>query len=94
MYFCAAHHFLVSLHQDAFCYILPMGGSPILTTCKYTKIMVVYIYHYCMRYSSFHSSRLLCAFSLSIPIRVIPLLALQVTTLIIPQPPDCDPDLK
>ena len=57
--------------------------------------MVVYIYQYCMRYSSFHFRRLLCAFTLPIPIRVIPRLALQVTPLKISViPPECDPDLK
>lgn len=37
MYICAAHHCLVSVHQVAFCYIFPMGGSPILTTCTYNN---------------------------------------------------------
>ena len=72
MYICAAHRFLVSVHQDAFCYILSMGGSPILTTCTYNNN------HGGFRLSLLHAlffvplGHLLCAFSLSIPIRVIP----------------------
>lgn len=86
MYICAAHHFLVSVHQDAFCYILLMGGSPILTTCKDNKN------HGGLRISLLHAlffvplqSSTLCF----LPFYTHPchtLLALQVTTLIIPHP--------
>ena len=92
MYICAAHH--SSCLGASRCFLLYPPTRwvvhPFSRLARTTTIMVVYVYHYCMRYSSFPFGRLLCAFSLSIPIRVIPLLAQPSSS---PIPPTLTPRL-